>query len=127
MIAVIFELEPKSEQKKAYFSIAEELKPFVEKIDGFLSIERFQSVQNPDKFLSLSFWRDEEAVTAWRNLFEHREAQKIGRTKIFQDYRIRVADVVRDYGMTIREQAPEDSKVTSVNMPGSTNNDDISH
>ena len=81
----------------------------MEKIDGFLSIERFQSVQNPDKFLSLSFWRDEEAVKAWRNLFEHREAQKVGRTKIFQDYRLRVANVVRDYGMTKREQVPGDS------------------
>ena len=109
MIAVIFELEPKTDQRKAYFSIAEDLKPFVEKIDGFLSIERFQSVQNPDKYLSLSFWRDEEALKAWRNLFEHREAQKFGRTKIFQDYRLRVASVVRDYGMTKREQAPEDS------------------
>lgn len=111
MIAVIFELEPKAEQRRTYFSIAEDLKPLVENMDGFLSIERFQSVLNPDKFLSLSFWRDEEAVAAWRNTVEHREAQKFGRAKIFQNYRLRVASVIRDYGMTEREQAPKDSHV----------------
>ena len=80
-------------------------------MDGFLSIERFQSVLNPEKFLSLSFWRDEEAMAAWRNIVEHRESQKFGLAKIFQDYRLRVASVIRDCGMTEREQAPEDSHV----------------
>ncbi|MCH7880667.1 MAG: antibiotic biosynthesis monooxygenase [Proteobacteria bacterium] len=108
MIAVIFELEPKAGEENTYFSIAAELKPLVEKTEGLISLERFQSISNPEKFLSLSFWRDEDAVKAWRNNFEHRSAQKRGRAEIFQNYRLRVASVIRDYGLLERDQAPED-------------------
>ena len=110
MIAVIFEGIAQDDRKEAYLDIAASLRPLLEKIDGFLSIERFQSLTTPGKVLSLSFWRDEEAVRQWRNLEPHREAQRAGRQSIFQDYRLRVAHVLRDYGMNEREQAPEDSK-----------------
>jgi len=109
MIAVIFELEPKASEKECYFSIAAELKSLVEKAEGLISLERFQSLSNPEKYLSLSFWRDEDAVKAWRNNFEHRAAQVRGRSEIFQNYRLRVASVIRDYGMLERDQTPEDS------------------
>ena len=111
MIAVIFEGIAQDDRKEAYLDIAARLRPLLEDIDGFLSIERFQSLTTPGKVLSLSFWRDEEAVRRWRNLAQHREAQRAGRQSIFQDYRLRVAHVLRDYGMNEREQAPEDSKV----------------
>ncbi len=110
MIAVIFEVWPADGRKQAYLDIAAELKPDLEKIDGFLSIERFQSLTDASKLLSLSFWRDEAAVKAWRTLEHHRQAQKAGRTGVFRDYRLRVAAVMRDYGMTEREEAPEDSR-----------------
>ena len=110
MIAVIFEGIAQDDRKEAYLDIAARLRPLLENIDGFLSIERFQSLTTPGKVLSLSFWRDEEAVRQWRNLESHREAQRAGRQAIFQDYRLRVAHVLRDYGMNEREQAPEDSK-----------------
>ncbi|HXS90576.1 MAG TPA: antibiotic biosynthesis monooxygenase [Steroidobacteraceae bacterium] len=110
MIAVIFEGIAQDDRKEAYLDIAASLRPLLENIDGFLSIERFQSLTTPGKVLSLSFWRDEEAVRQWRNLEPHREAQRAGRQSIFQDYRLRVAHVLRDYGMNEREQAPEDSK-----------------
>jgi len=109
MIAVIFELEPKASEKECYFSIAAELKSLVEKSEGLISLERFQSLSNPEKYLSLSFWRDEDAVKAWRNNIEHRAAQARGRSEIFQNYRLRVASVIRDYGMLERDQTPEDS------------------
>ncbi|MEQ9366647.1 MAG: antibiotic biosynthesis monooxygenase [Leptospirales bacterium] len=107
MIAVIFELEARSGRKDEYFAIAEHLKPLVEDTDGFISIERFQSVTNPDKYLSLSFWRDEEAVTVWRRNMEHQAAQRKGREHIFSTYRLRVARVVRDYDQFNRQQAPD--------------------
>lgn len=110
MIAVIFEVQPKQEGKQAYLAIAAQLRPLLDEIDGFISIERFESLSNPGKILSLSFWRDEEAVQAWRRLEEHRSAQEKGRTALFQDYRLRIAAVVRDYGMFEREQAPLDSR-----------------
>ena len=110
MIAVIFEGIAQDDRKEAYLDIAASLRPLLQNIDGFLSIERFQSLTTPGKVLSLSFWRDEEAVRQWRNLEPHREAQRAGRQSIFQDYRLRVAHVLRDYGMNEREQAPEDSK-----------------
>lgn len=109
MIAVIFELEPKNAEKDNYFSIAMDLKPLLKTIDGFISVERFQSLVNPEKYLSLSFWRDEEAVQQWRELTNHRQAQQSGRENIFSDYRLRVAQVIRDYGLQEREQAPADS------------------
>ena len=111
MIAVIFEGIAQDDRKQAYLDVAARLRPLLESIDGFLSIERFQSLTTPGKVLSLSFWRDEEAVREWRNLTEHREAQQAGRQSIFQDYRLRVAHVLRDYGMNERAQAPEDSNM----------------
>jgi len=110
MIAVIFEVWPVEGRAKEYFDLAAELRPLLEKIDGFISIERFESLATRGKYLSLSFWRDEEAIRAWRNLAEHRVAQEKGRHGIFSDYRIRVAAVGRDYGMTERSEVPEDSR-----------------
>lgn len=109
MIAVIFEVTPAPGRRDAYLSIAAELRPLLETIDGFISVERFQSLSDPDRVLSLSFFRDEEAVKAWRNTVEHRQAQKAGRGGVFADYRLRIAHVVRDYGMFERTQAPADS------------------
>ena len=110
MIAVIFEVWPADGHKQTYLDIAAGLKPELERIDGFISIERFQSLVDDSKLLSLSFWRDEAAVQAWRNLDHHRQAQKAGREGVFRDYRLRVASVLRDYGMNEREQAPADSR-----------------
>lgn len=113
MIAVIFEVEPAEGRRDAYLSIAADLRPLLDGIDGFLSIERFQSLANPNRILSLSFWRDEEAVKAWRNTEEHRQAQKAGRGGIFTGYRLRIAHVVRDYGLTERDEAPRDSRAVN--------------
>jgi heme-degrading monooxygenase HmoA len=113
MIAVIFEVWPADGHKQTYLDIAAKLKPDLEKIDGFLSIERFQSLVDDSKLLSLSFWRDEAAVAAWRNVEHHREAQKKGREGVFRDYRLRIASVVRDYGMTERAEAPPDSRTAN--------------
>lgn len=110
MIAVIFEVTPAEGRRDAYLGIAADLRKQLDGIDGFLSIERFQSLSDPDRILSLSFWRDEEAVRVWRNTEEHREAQKAGRGGIFSGYRLRIADVVRDYGFHERSQAPSDSR-----------------
>ena len=110
MIAVIFEVWPKPERKQEYLDIAASLRPVLQTIDGFISIERFESLTQPGKILSLSFFRDEEAVKAWRNLVEHRAAQKKGRKELFSDYRLRIASVIRDYGMTTRDEVPEDSR-----------------
>ncbi len=109
MIAIIFEVFPAEGRKDHYLDIAAALRPELEKIDGFISVERFQSLTNPGKMLSLSFFRDEEAVKAWRTTAEHRRAQGAGRAGIFAGYRLRVAHVIRDYGMTERGEAPEDS------------------
>ena len=98
MIAVIFEVEPRPGKRDAYLNIAAELKPLVENIDGFLGIERFESLTAPGKLLSLSWWRDEDAVRAWREMAEHREAQRAGKERLFASYRLRVAHVARDYG-----------------------------
>ena len=110
-IAVIFEAEPAEGGLQEYLDIAAALRPELEKIKGFISIERFQSLYQPGKVLSLSFWEDETAVQQWRNTALHREAQSDGRDHVFKDYRIRVAQVVRDYGMHERAQAPGDSKL----------------
>ncbi len=110
MIAVIFEAQPHPGRRDAYLDAAARLRPLLEKIDGFVSIERFESLTTPGKILSLSLWRDEEAVRAWRNVEEHRRIQAAGRQSIFADYRLRVAAVIRDYGMNDRAQAPEDSR-----------------
>ena len=109
MIAIIFEVWPKAGHKQQYLDLAAALRPQLERIDGFISVERFQSLTDPDKMLSLSFFRDESAVQAWRNLQAHRAAQEKGRAEVFADYRLRVAGVIRDYGMSEREHAPADS------------------
>jgi heme-degrading monooxygenase HmoA len=113
MIAVIFEVEPAEGRREAYLGMAADLKPLLETMNGFISIERFQSLTDPNKMLSLSFWRDEEAVKAWRNTLEHRRAQSAGRGGIFAGYRLRIAHVVRDYGLTERAEAPEDSRAAN--------------
>jgi heme-degrading monooxygenase HmoA len=110
MIAVIFEVTPAEGRRNDYLGIAADLRPLLDGIDGFLSIERFQSLSDPSRLLSLSFWRDEEAVKAWRNIEEHRQAQAAGRGGIFSGYRLRIAHVVRDYGLHERSQAPSDSQ-----------------
>jgi heme-degrading monooxygenase HmoA len=107
MIAVIFEVWPADGRKQTYLDIAASLKPELEKIDGFLSIERFQSLTTEGKYLSLSFWRDADAVKRWRQHSQHHDAQTKGRSDIFADYRIRVAEVARDYGMFERAEAPQ--------------------
>jgi heme-degrading monooxygenase HmoA len=113
MIAVIFEVEPAEGRRQAYLDIAARLKPQLEAMDGFVSIERFESLTEPGRILSLLFWRDEAAVAAWRGLEEHRAAQTAGRGGIFAGYRLRVASVLRDYGMTDRAQAPADSRAAN--------------
>jgi heme-degrading monooxygenase HmoA len=113
VIAVIFEVEPREGRRGAYLDIAARLRPLLDGIDGFVSIERFESLTTPGKVLSLSFWRDEAAVAAWRNLEPHRAAQASGRGEIFRDYRLRIAEVMRDYGMEDRTEAPEDSRAVN--------------
>lgn len=117
MIAVIFEVWPKSARRQDYLDIAAALRPRLEQIDGFISVERFESLTHPGKLLSISFFRDEEAVRAWRNTGEHRVAQAEGRADIFDDYRIRVASVLRDYTKTERAEVPQDSKATHDHQP----------
>lgn len=109
MIAIIFEVMPAEGQKDAYLDIAATMRPMVEQVEGFISVERFQSLTNPDKLLSISFFEDEDAVHRWRKLAAHRNAQSKGRNGVFSDYRLRVCHVMRDYGMFDRDQAPEDS------------------
>jgi heme-degrading monooxygenase HmoA len=108
MLAVIFEVEPAAGRQQDYLDLAATLKPELEKIDGFVSIERFASLTRPGKILSLSFWRDEAAIVRWREHEEHHRAQWRGRGGIFADYRLRVASVVRDYGMFERAGAPQE-------------------
>lgn len=110
-IAVLFEVVPADGQKEMYLDIAKRLRATLDSIDGFISIERFESLTTPGKILSLSYWRDEKAVQQWRNTDDHRLAQQLGREKIFNNYTLRVVQVIRDYGMYDREQAPADSKV----------------
>ncbi len=110
MIAVIFEVRPRDGRQQDYLDMAAALKPLLEQIDGFISIERFQSLAEPGKMLSLSFFRDEAAILQWRNLEAHRAAQEAGRGGVFDEYRLRIAGVLRDYGLRDREQAPADSR-----------------
>ncbi|ANT59865.1 antibiotic biosynthesis monooxygenase [Salipiger sp. CCB-MM3] len=109
MIAIIFEVIPAAGRKDDYLDIAAAMRPMAEEIEGFISVERFQSLTNPGKLLSISFFEDEAAVARWRSLAEHRGAQKAGREGIFADYRLRVCHVLRDYGMEDRAEAPQDS------------------
>jgi heme-degrading monooxygenase HmoA len=113
LIAVIFEVVPREGHRQAYLDIAAALRPLLDRIDGFVSIERFQSLVDPTKILSLSFFRDEAALAAWRNLEQHRAAQATGRGEHFAGYRLRIASVVRDYGMEERAEAPADSRAVN--------------
>jgi heme-degrading monooxygenase HmoA len=117
MIAVIFEVWPAEARKDDYLRLAAALRSELDGADGFISIERFQSLTEPRKLLSLSFWRDEEAVKAWRNNARHRESQSAGRARIFADYRLRIAAVIRNYGMTDRAEAPADSRQIHEGQP----------
>ena len=110
MIAVIFEVWPSAEGRQQYLDLAASLRPLLDEVDGFISIERFSSLSEPGKLLSLSFFRDEAALAQWRQLEAHRAAQTAGRQGLFDDYRLRIAGVVRDYGMLERQQAPADSQ-----------------
>lgn len=111
MIAVIFEVWPATSERERYLDIAADLRPLLNEIDGFISVERFESITEPGKMLSLSIWRDEEAVAAWRALDPHRAAQLVGRESVFRDYHLRVTHVLRDYGMDARGEAPAGSRV----------------
>ena len=110
MIAIIFEVIPAEGRKQDYLDIAATMRPMVEEVEGFISVERFQSLTNPEKLLSISFFEDEDAVERWRQLSAHRSAQSKGRAGVFKDYHLRVAHVLRDYGMFDREEAPKDSR-----------------
>jgi heme-degrading monooxygenase HmoA len=116
MIAVIFEVMPCPGQMSVYLDAATALRSSLANIDGFISIERFQSLVDPGRVLSLSFWRDEEAIRQWRNVAAHRAAQTAGRASIFADYRLRVAAVMRDYGMNDRDEAPQDLRAFFSNV-----------
>lgn len=110
MIGVIFEVTPAEGKTDAYLAMAAKMRPLVEEVEGFISVERFESLTTPGKLLSVSFFEDEAALDRWRRLEEHRQAQAAGRGSLFADYRLRVVQVLRDYGMSEREAAPEDSK-----------------
>lgn len=110
MIAVIFEVLPAQGQERTYLDIAAELRPELEETAGFISVERFQSLSDPEKILSLSFFENEDAVRRWRGLAQHRAAQGKGRAGVFRDYRLRVAQVMHDYGKSDRAETPADSK-----------------
>lgn len=110
MIAVIFESWPQDGKMQRYLDMGAALESQLKDLDGFISIERFQSVKDPEKLVALSFWRDETAVDAWRNRSSHRAIQSASRDGVFRDYRLRVAAVIRDYGKFSREQAPDDSR-----------------
>ena len=110
MLAVIFEVQAKPGLQQDYLDLAGELRPLLAEQPGFISIERFQSLSDPGKLLSLSFWRDEDSIQRWRQLEQHRMAQAAGRTQVFEDYRLRIAHVLRDYSLTERSEAPADSR-----------------
>jgi len=109
MLAVIFEVWPAEGRREQYLGLAANLKKYLEDFDGFISVERFESLTEPGKLLSLSIWRDEEALDRWRKLEEHRAMQKKGRESLFRDYRLRIGAVMRDYTLTDRAEAPADS------------------
>lgn len=122
MIAVIFEAWPAEGHTQIYLDLAKALRADLDRIDGFMSIERFESLTEPGKLLSLSFFRDEEAVRQWRNLPQHRATQARGRNGVFADYRLRIADVTRDYGLHDRKEAPSDSRIVYTKAAEALNN-----
>ena len=118
MIAVIFEAEPREGQDERYLAIAASMRKAVGEVEGFVSVERYRSLSDPGRILSLSFFEDEEAVARWRTLASHRAAQRQGRETVFGDYRLRIAEVLRDYGMDDRAQAPRDSRAAHARPAG---------
>ena len=114
MIAIIFEVFPKSSKKDEYLTLAAEMRSLVDKIEGFISVERFQSITNPNKLLSISFFENEAAVDDWRNLSAHRKMQSKGRKELFEDYDIKVVQVLRNYTMLDRKEAPPDSLLAGI-------------
>jgi heme-degrading monooxygenase HmoA len=114
MIAVIFEVHPREGGLEAYLDIAGQLRSQLDQVEGFISVERFESLAAPGKYLSLSFWRDEGAIAEWRNRESHRRAQAAGRGGLFVGYRLRIAHVVRDYGLENRKEAPADSRAIHI-------------
>lgn len=117
MIAVIFEVTPSADGFAAYLARAGELAPLLAQVDGFISVQRFACIDDPSMLLSLSFWRDEEAVRVWRKQALHREAQSAGRAGLFEHYRLRVASVIRDYGLHDRDEAPPFHRPTPATLP----------
>ncbi len=107
MFVVVFEVQPKPGREQEYLDLAASLRPEVEQIEGFISVERFQSLATPGKLVSISYWQDEAAVKRWREHTRHHLAQLTGRGQIFADYRIAVAEVERQYGMFERAEAPQ--------------------
>lgn len=118
MIAVIFEVMPNADGRAEYLERAARLGLLLAGVDGFISVERFSSLTTPGKLLSLSFWRDEAAVRAWREQQEHRAAQQAGRGGVFDDYRLRVASVIRDYGMNDRAEVPDSGHAAPAHVAG---------
>jgi heme-degrading monooxygenase HmoA len=114
MIAVIFEVCSRDGGRESCLDIAAQLRPELDQIDGFISVERFESMSAPGKYLSLSFWRDEKAIEQWRNRGSHRQAQTAGRAGLFADYRLRIAYVVRDHGLENRVEAPADRRAIHI-------------
>ncbi len=110
MIAVIFEVEPEEGMTGPYLEMAAKMRALVETVPGFISVERFESITNPGKLLSLSFWENEAALENWRQMAEHRAAQTAGRNRMFKGYRLKVVSVMRDYGKHDRDDAPADSR-----------------
>ena len=110
MIAVIFEVEPEEGMTGPYLEMAAKMRALVETVSGFISVERFESITNPGKLLSLSFWENEAALENWRQMAEHRAAQTAGRNRMFKGYRLKVVSVMRDYGKHDRDDAPADSR-----------------
>jgi heme-degrading monooxygenase HmoA len=96
MFAVIFEVRPKKERWDDYLALAQQLRPRLEAIDGVIANERFKSLRAEGKLLSLSIWRDEKAVIRWRTHGEHHDVQRKGRFEVFEDYHLRVGEIVFD-------------------------------
>jgi heme-degrading monooxygenase HmoA len=115
MFSVIFEVNRKPERQDAYLKLAMELKPILQTIDGFIDNERFESQIRKGWLLSHSTWRDEKSVVRWRTQAQHHEVQEKGRFDIFQDYHLRVGEIVHDTsppsGLPVTEQRLDESQI----------------
>ncbi|HJA07813.1 MAG TPA: antibiotic biosynthesis monooxygenase [Candidatus Mailhella merdigallinarum] len=110
-IVVLFEVTPTAEGRQRYLELAASLKKLLAEAKGFIRAERFSSLTEEGKLLSMNLWESEDDVDAWRNTLDHRISQMEGRNKLFKKYTITVASVIREYGNTSREQAPSDSNL----------------